>query len=341
MSHVFPEGTEVEVTYQNPDSDTAKTVMLTAVPENASFSFSSFTVGLTGFEQPVEYELLDEGYGYVNIFSFADNDLLSVQLWERLIRALNNNQVPGLIIDMRQNGGGSGFLADQMAAYFFDEELELGNSGSNEETGDFFFDERTIERFYPPTTDLRYYGKIAVLIGPNCQSACEFFSYDMQLEDRAAIVGQYPTSGLGGSIQDFLMPENQLFRFTIGRAVDMNGEIHIEGKDAPTVDVPVDEETLFSDGNPILDAAIAYLDEATRIETTDAGDIAIRDEVTGEIAPGERIHYTLAVKAGDLISIFLGDEAGELDASSRCSTPVIIRSPVMTTRRVRRPSIPR
>lgn len=311
----FPEGTAVEVTYQNPDSDTEETVTLTAVPESAGFTFSSFNANLTGFEQPVEYELLDEGYGYVKIYSFADNDLLSIQLWERMIRALNNAQVPGLIIDMRQNGGGSGFLADQMAAYFFDEELELGNSGRyNEETGDFFFDERTVDRFYPPTEDLRYHGKIAVLVSPNCQSACEFFSYDMTIQDRAAIVGQYPTSGLGGSIQDFLMPENQMFRFTVGRAVDMNGEIHIEGKGVPpTVDVPVDEETLFSTGDPILAAAIDYLDEATNIETTDAGEIAIGDEVSGEITPGTRIHYTIEVKAGDVINIYLGDEAGELD----------------------------
>ncbi|MEZ4617769.1 MAG: S41 family peptidase [Caldilineaceae bacterium] len=52
--------------------------------------------------------------------------MLSVQLWERMMRALNQNGVPGLIIDMRQNTGGSGFLADQMAAYFFDEPLGTG-----------------------------------------------------------------------------------------------------------------------------------------------------------------------------------------------------------------------
>ena len=103
-------------------------------------------------------------------------------------------------------------------------------------------------------------------------------------------------------------------QFTVGRAVDMNGNIHIEGQGVPpTVKVPVDEETLFSDGDPILEAAIAYLDDATNIETTDAGEITIGDEVTGEIAAGERVRYTLEVAKGDQISIYLGDEAGELD----------------------------
>lgn len=261
----FPVGTEVELTYKNPGDTETQTVTLEAIPERDSFVFSSFNAGRTGFEQPVEYTLLDDGYGYAKIYSFADNDLLSIQLWERMIRSLNAAQVPGLIIDMRQNSGGRGFLADQMAAYFFNESLELGNTGLyNEETGDFYFDERTIDRFYLPADDLRYDGEVAVLIGPNCNSACEFFTYDMTLQDRAAVVGQYPTAGLGGSVEDFLMPENQPIRMTIGRNVDMNGEIHIEGKGVPpTVQVPVNEETLFSEGDPILEAAIDYLDAET------------------------------------------------------------------------------
>ncbi|MEZ4728921.1 MAG: S41 family peptidase [Caldilineaceae bacterium] len=262
----FPVGTEVEITYKNPGETATQTVTLEAVPERDSFTFSSFNAGRTGFEQPVEYRLLDQGYGYVKIYSFADNDLLSIQLWERMIRTLNQAQVPGLIIDMRQNSGGSGFLADQMAAYFFDEQLELGNTGRyNEETGEFYFDERTIDRFYPPAEDLRYEGAVAVLIGPNCNSACEFFTYDMTVQDRAAVVGQYPTAGLGGSIEDFLMPESQPIRMTVGRNVDMNGEIHIEGRGVPpTVQVPVNEETLFSEGDPILEAAVDYLDTETK-----------------------------------------------------------------------------
>lgn len=261
----FPVGTQVEVTFKNPGESVEQTVDLEAVPERQSFSFSSFSTGLTGFEQPVEYKLLPEGYGYAKIYSFADNDLLSIQLWERMIRTLNQAQIPGLIIDMRQNGGGAGFLADQMAAYFFNEPLELGNAGRySEELGDFYFDDRTIDRFYLPPDNLRYQGKVAILVGPNCNSACEFFTYDMTLQERSAVVGQYPTAGLGGSVEDFLMPEGQRVRMTIGRAVDMNGEIHIEGKGvAPTVKVPVDEETLFAEGDPILDAAIDYLEAET------------------------------------------------------------------------------
>jgi C-terminal processing protease CtpA/Prc len=79
------------------------------------------------------------------------------------------------------------------------------------------------------------------------------------------MVGHYPTAGLGGVIDSFLMPEEETVTFTVGRSVDMNGEIHIEGMGiAPTIDVPVTEETLFSKQDPLLEAAIAYLDEAVK-----------------------------------------------------------------------------
>ena len=312
----FPIGEQVEVTFQN-EGEEPETVSLEAIPERESFNFSSFNTGLTGFELPLAYDLLeDSGYGYVQIYSFSDNELLTVQLWERMIRSLNQNGVEGLIIDMRQNGGGSGFLADQMAAYFFDEELELGNTGRyQEDIGEFYFNEDYVDRFYLPSEDLRYSGEVAVLVGPNCASACEFFSYDMTIEDRAAIVGQYPTAGLGGSVDRVLMPLGEFFQFTAGRAVDMNGDIHIEGIGVqPTVEVPVTEETLFTDEDVVLEAAIEYLNGSLTYEVEDGGEIAIGETVEGTLTAGTRIFYTLEVSEGDVINMFVEDVTDGLDA---------------------------
>ena len=312
----FPLGKEVEVTFRNPGSDEERTATLTTVPERDSFRFSSFNVGLTGFELPIEYRILeDSGYAYVKIYSFSDNSLLTVQLWERMMRTLNDRGVPGLIVDMRQNGGGKGFLADQMAAYFFDEPLVLGNTGYyDEDRGEFYFDPRFEDRFYLPAEELRYRGAVTVLVGPNCNSACEFFTYDTTLQDRATVVGFYPTAGLGGSVDLVLMPEGEYFQFTIGRGVDAEGNIHIEGKGVPPdVKVPVTEETLFSDGDPVLEAAVEYLNGATAVEIVEGGDIAVGQEVTGTLALGTRVQYMLEVSEGDVISIFLTDQTGELD----------------------------
>jgi C-terminal processing protease CtpA/Prc len=315
----FPVDTAVEITYQNAGDTEPTAVTLTAVAERESFEFSSFNAGLTGIELPLDFSVLDSGYGYVPIYSFFDNELLTIQLWERMMQTLRDNGVPGLVIDMRQNGGGNGFLADQMAAYFFKEPLSLGNTGFYDENlGEFYFDPATENAFIPPSEDLRYNGPITVIVGPNCNSACEFFSYDITLGDRATVVGQYPTAGLGGAIEVFAMPENESLQFTVGRGVDSKGQIHIEGKGVqPTVRVPVDEDTLFSDGDPVLDAAIADLDEATAVAVVDGGEIGIGEIVSGELAPGSRVQYTLAVSAGDDISIRVGDDTGGLDTYLR------------------------
>ena len=313
----FPIETEVELTWIDAEGEEV-TETMTVIGEYDSFSFSSFARGTTGFEIPVEYKLLeadeygDNDYGYAKIDSFSDNSVLTIQLWERLIRTLKQYAVGGLIIDMRQNGGGSGFLADQMAAYFFQEPHVLGNSGFyDEDRGEFYFDPEGQDRYYLPADDLRYDGEVAIIVGPFCLSACEFFSYDMTIDDRATVVGHYPTGGLGGSIKSIKMPDEEYFTYTIGRAVDADGEIHIEGKGVPpSVQVTVTEENLLADEDEdvLLDAAIAHLDSLLAVETIDGGEISVGETITGTLASRSVVQYTLSLSAGDVISVFARSE---------------------------------
>ena len=313
----FPIETEVELTWIDAEGEEV-TETMTVIGEYDSFSFSSFARGTTGFEIPVEYKLLeadeygDNDYGYAKIDSFSDNSVLTIQLWERLIRTLKQYAVGGLIIDMRQNGGGSGFLADQMAAYFFQEPHVLGNSGFyDEDRGEFYFDPEGQDRYYLPAEDLRYDGEVAIIVGPFCLSACEFFSYDMTIDDRATVVGHYPTGGLGGSIKSIKMPDEEYFTYTIGRAVDADGEIHIEGKGVPpSVQVTITEENLLADEDKdvLLDAAIAHLDSLLAVETIDGGEISVGETITGTLASRSVVQYTLSLSAGDVISVFARSE---------------------------------
>lgn len=250
---------QVEVKFKNPDA-AEQTAVLDVVSERDSFSIGSFYYGQPATSLPVEFDILPSGYGYVKVSSFFDNSVLSIQVWERAIQFFNENQIPGVILDLRVNGGGSGWLADQMAAYFFDQEIVVGNTARySKDTGEFYMDPGDETRMIPPRPALQYSGPVAVLVGPACASACEFFSYDMTINDRAIIVGQYPSDGAGGSVEQFLMPEGIFTQMTIGRAADANGDIHLEGKGVvPTVKVPVTAETLQKQANGedvILEAA--------------------------------------------------------------------------------------
>ncbi len=266
---------QVQVTFKNP-GEAEKTASLPVVNERASFSFSSSLAGQSPTALPVEFSVLPSGYGYIKINSFLDNDVLSIQVWERAIKFFNDNQIPGVILDMRVNGGGNGWLADQMAAYFFDKETPVGNTAYyNKGSGSFYMDPGDAISMIPPRPDLQYKGPVAVMVGPACASACEFFSYDMTIDHRAIVVGQYPTEGAGGSVEDFLMPENIQVQLTIGRAVDPQGNVHLEGKGVtPTVKVPVTAEILQKQANGedvVLDAAEQALSQPQGAGVTPSG----------------------------------------------------------------------
>jgi len=315
-----PLDTPKEFTYKNPDG-TEQTITLTPVEERQSFAFSSFNKSVTGNELPVTHEILASGYGLIKVNSFFDDEYLTIALWERAIRELKAADVPGIILDMRNNGGGSGFLADQMAAYFFNKEgIITGKGGAfNEVTGQFYFDPRGVDEMYLPPEELRYLGPMAVMVGQACASACEFFSYNMTFNENAMIVGQYPSGGLGGGVNDFLMPEGLSIRFTVGRELDPDGNIHIEGKGvAPTVKVPVTEETLFAEGDVILQYAEKALTEKIRGKIVEAGALAISTypttlTVNGTLNVGEAMQYKVTFKAGSTVDLRVTDATGKLD----------------------------
>ena len=312
----FPADSEVEISWRNPGAEEISNAVMPTSEERDSFDFSSFFQGRDRHRLPLEFEEIEgSDFTLVQIHSFSDNERLTIDLWERLIEELNYYAVPGLVIDMRSNGGGSGWLAQQMAAYFFNEPHVLGNSGFyDEDTEDFFFDPDTEDDFILPPEGLRYDGEVAVLVYSSCYSACEFFSYYMTVEDRAAIVGHTATAGAGGSVETFYMPDDMEVTFTVGRAVDADHNIHLEGIGVvPTLRVPVTEETLFSDGDPVLDAAIAWLNDALVIVPVDAGEIAVGDVIIDQILRSQRLRYTLTLPAGSVTDILLGSEDGDLD----------------------------
>lgn len=316
----FPMGSEVEITFRNPESEDEETVTLGVIAERASFSHSSFFAGIDGNEYPVVFDILPSGYGYVVIYSFSDKERQTAELWERALAAFIEADVPAVIIDMRKNGGGSGCLADQLGAYFFQEEHILGYSSAyNESHGGFYLDPISEDRFILPPEDLRYDGELAIIIAPGCFSACEFFTYNLTIEDRAAIVGHYGTGGLGGAVDEFLMPEDLTIRFTVTRAVNADKEIHIEAQGVlPTVRVPVTYEGLFENGDPLLQAAEAHLTSEILGELIDGGELSLgagslEIQATGVVGPGQRVRYRATLPANRVVSIYLSGPEDMLD----------------------------
>lgn len=252
----------VAVAYANPGGP-QRTVDLAVVDETDSLQASSVFAGFDGTELPVEFRLLPSGAGYIRITSFSDNARLTVSLWERALATMSDYGIGALVIDLRTNGGGNVYLADQMAAYFFDDRIPVGNTAwYDESTGEFTLDPGFEAEMIPPPATQRFGGTIVAIVGPGCFSACEFFGYDLSVDDRATIIGYDATEGLGGSVSQFAMPNGIMVQITTGRAVDTTGKIHLEGIGVvPDVKVPRTADSIAREANG-EDVLLAAAEEA-------------------------------------------------------------------------------
>lgn len=305
----FPIGEQVTFRVQNPGNEPQE-LNLTAIQDFDTLQNSGFAEPPSDTALPVEFEIMDNGFGLIKIYSFSDDLPLTVNLWERALEFAINSGIPGLVIDMRQNGGGSAYLGDQLPAYFFDDEYVIGNSAVySTDRQEFFVMPGLQDEFVLPTNGLLYNGEVAVLISPDCASACESFAWAMSINQRAAIVGHYPTAGLGGSVVPIAMPEGLTFSYTNTRSLDSEGNINIEGIGViPSVRVPVTEETLFGNNDAVLQAGVDYLYDA--LNFTNLG-----DTVEGTVS--DRYHVPL--EEGDEFSIYV-----EGDTQVRLYVPGLI-----------------
>jgi carboxyl-terminal processing protease len=250
-----PQGQKVDISYQNP-GEGPQTITLTASDELESLTSVLFPTE-AALSLPVEGKVLPSGLGYIKINSFLDDVNLTARLWEHYVSQMIDSEVPGLIIDVRTNGGGDLGLAQNMAAYFFDEEIEIGRrSRYNEATGKFEYDP-VINRMLPGPK--LYEGPIAVLVSAHCVSACEGFAYTMQIGGRSIVVGHTATAGAFGDVGlgQFSLPDGQSLQFPTGRPETIDGKLWIEGTGViPDITVPVTEDSTLGKLDEVLEAAV-------------------------------------------------------------------------------------
>jgi len=253
-------GASVEISYKNPGGSEVTAAM------TAEVEYDSLFAAIEAWNQdelllPVEGEVLEPvGIGYVSISTFSDDLNLMARLWEYYLNGLIDNEIPALIIDLRNNGGGNGGLAMDFAGYFFDETIVLSErSYYNELTGEF-------EPLGVPTRlepgPFQYNGDIAVLVSPNCASACEGFANALTQNSRAIVVGYAPTAGMFGEVGrgQYELPGDYSLQFPTGRPETPDGELLIEGVGViPDVLVPVTEESVLGTTDDVLDAAVDAL----------------------------------------------------------------------------------
>ncbi len=251
----------VSVSFRNPNSSQSRSVTLTAQPEIQSLLLAIPELNQNPVDLPIEGRILSgSGFGYIRINTFESDDNLMARLWEYYLKGMIDQKLPAIIIDIRDNGGGNPFLALDFAGYFFDHKIDLYRTAYyNERTGKFEYTPG-MKQIVPG--DLQYTGPVAILISPDCVSACEGFAAAMKYNNRSIAVGNYPTAGAYGEVGrgQYKLPDDLTLQFPTGRSETPDGKLFIEGKGIPPdVTVPVTSDSVLGNADTVLNAAVQAL----------------------------------------------------------------------------------
>lgn len=194
----------------------------------------------------VDSEMLEDDIAYIQLINFGDSS--TAELRDALKDALKENPA-GLILDLRNNGGGYLTSAVEVASEFIGDGVIL-----YEEYGDGSRDTYDALRG-GLATDIN----MVVLINEGSASASEIVAGAIQDHDRGLLVGA--TSFGKGSVQNWIpLPEEQgAVRVTIARWLTPNERtIHQIGLE-PDYIVVITEEDIESERDPQLEKAIELL----------------------------------------------------------------------------------
>lgn len=199
--------------------------------------------------------ILDSGVGYIKINSNYDDLNLIIRLFERALKTFQDNQVPGIVIDLRQNSGGNPL---SLAGFLSDKDIPLGQlEYYSDKTGKFEPDGPREK--VTPYVEQYHFERMAVLVGQACASACEIEAYGFSQVPGMMVFGETPSAGVEAEVGrgQFQLPEGLSLQAPTGRFTLPDGSIFLEGKGVqPTNPVPVNVENVLSGKDYILDAAL-------------------------------------------------------------------------------------
>ncbi len=199
--------------------------------------------------------LFEDGIGYARIDSWSSRNPF---LYEKFFQFIGENpDAPGIIIDVRFNGGGSETVAGALAACFITEPVVYAKHVYSDPDSESGFTPVSTRTLPPNTGRPSYKGKVAVLSGPVVMSSCEAFILMMKQAPNATVFGQ-TTQGSSGNPKPYNLGNGVTVYLPSWKAMRPDGtEFEGEGIEP---DILIDTKpTDFKTSDPVLDAALEHL----------------------------------------------------------------------------------
>ena len=196
-----------------------------------------------------------DGIGYIYIDSWNGSQK---QDYDQLYIALNEfSDAPGLIIDVRGNGGGAEPLAQEFAGCFIDESKLYAKHVTISPAEPNGFTEPHKRILQPNKLRPQYRGKIAVLTGPVVMSSCEAFVLMMKQVPGCKIIGE-PTQGSSGNPKPHDLGNGVTVYLPSWKAMLPNGTCFEDKGIRPDILIKVKPNQITTE-DPVIEAALKEL----------------------------------------------------------------------------------
>jgi hypothetical protein len=196
----------------------------------------------------LKYKILEDNIGYIYYGSFTSG-----------IGEANINQVldrmavcEGIILDIRDNGGGLLTNSDRLTSHFFNQKTLVGYIMHKTGKGHDDFS-KPYEIYVEPSDGVKYQKKVVLLTNRSCYSAANDFVNSMRYAPNVTIAGDRTGGGSGLPFSSEL-PNGWSIRFSASPILDA-GKNHTEFGIDPDVDVDMTDEDIAKGVDTIIERA--------------------------------------------------------------------------------------
>ena len=160
------------------------------------------------------YGMLDDSIGFIKLTTFNESSAEAVK--DAVIALKANSGLKGIVLDLRDNGGGLLESAVQIVGNFVDKGTEVVRTKYNDSTN--------VKVYRTPKKPIDTKIPLAVLINEGTASAAEIVSGSLQDLDRAVVIGQR-SYGKGLVQNTRPIPFDGLFKVTVARYYIPSGRL--------------------------------------------------------------------------------------------------------------------